>query len=86
MSEQYVKTYLDCGAIGEVEVTVFFDFDKGQKLIINPIEEAQEGIPPHVIINEVTATIDNELVNLLPLINDCDCSILEETAMESLDG
>jgi hypothetical protein len=76
------ETTLDCGAIDQLDVTVDCDFEKGQKLIINPIEEAQEGIPDYFIINSVTAVIDSETVELLPLITEYDINQLEIEAGE----
>ena len=43
-----IKTYL------EIEIDVEFDVDEGQRLIMYPADNAQEGIDPSIDITSVT--------------------------------
>ena len=86
MSEQYVKTYLDCGALGELDVIVQFDHQPFEPTVIHPVDDAYEGCAESAEITSVIAILDGIEVQIMDKIAAYDISLLEEAAMESLDG
>ena len=84
MSEQYVKTHLDCGALGELDVIVQFDHEPFESTVIHPADDAYEGCAESAEITSVIAILDDIEVQLMDKIAAYDISLLEEVCLESL--
>jgi len=46
-------TYYEFAQLGELMLHVDYEYDEGQKLIINPIEQAQEGLAASTYITSI---------------------------------
>ena len=46
-------TYYEFELLGELQLHVEYDYEEGQKLIINPVEDAQPGIPDGTCISSI---------------------------------
>lgn len=79
-----IATTLDCGAIDEIEVIVYFDYQPFEAAVMNPIEDAEPGCAESAEISSVTAEIGGVQVELLPLITAYDINELETECKESV--
>ena len=46
-------TYYEFKQIGEVQLNVDYEYEEGQKLIIHPVEDAQEGLAASTYITSI---------------------------------
>ena len=81
-----IATTLDCGAIDELDVIVYWDHQPYEAAVLNPIEDAEPGCAESAEISSVTTEIGGVQVELLPLITAYDVNELETECLESLNG
>ena len=72
--------------IGEdLQVEVSYDYDEGQECIMNPPDDAQEGIEPSVEITEVTVYIAQTQVDISDILSTRVIEQLEAEAFEDME-
>ena len=53
--------YFDCGILGEIKLLCAYDFEPGQREIMHPIDNAQEGFAEGVALTEAYELTANGL-------------------------
>jgi hypothetical protein len=80
-----MKTVLDCGALGELDVVVEYEYSPAEKPDYEEGHMTYPGCDECYEITSVKAVIDTETVELLPLISEWDVNQLEIECKESME-
>jgi len=81
-----IETTLDCGAIDEIDVIVYWDHQPFEAAVLNPIDDAEPGCAESAEIHSVTAKFGGVNVDIMNLITAYDLGELETECLERLNG
>lgn len=81
-----IETTLDCGALGEIDVIVHFDYQPREEAVMNPIEDAEPGCAEAADISSIIGSIAGIQLDLRFATLEHDIGTLETECLESVNG